>query len=486
MTVRISRTNIVKNIFVTPLLLQVFLICILISFVLTVYSNYYVMPVFTDLLIKNIEKEAQRTGEYLSSSILIKKKNTLLKTDTDINNFLPPGFILNSELFTDDVVAVVEEAQRYFYIEKLKVFDKSGKIVFSTDSKDIGKINLKPYFQNQVAKGELFSKIVNKDTQSAEGIIMKRDVAEIYVPIMNQSGFKGALEIYYDISERKNALDNLVSRTLLIIYFVTGVFLYIIMVMLYKGSLQVIKRRITDDELQTAKDLLEIRVKGQTREITLTQKVSIEALAILAEYHDEDTGEHLNRIKLYVELLVVWLKENSIYKKYLHQKTDYVNVIKLACLLHDVGKTAIPLEILIKPAKLTDEEFDIVKTHTTIAGESLGRANDNYRQAFNEDSYLALARDIALYHHEKWNGKGYPKGLSGEEIPLSARIVAVADVYDALRSKRPYKKPWSHREAYDEILKGKAEHFDPVVIDAFCAMSDTFCSISEKNNDDST
>ena len=148
---------------------------------------------------------------------------------------------------------------------------------------------------------------------------------------------------------------------------------------------------------------------------------------------------------------------------------------------HDVarfGKTAIPKEILTKPGKLTREEFELVQTHTEIAGHTLEKANKTFMDNFNKDSYLAFASDIALYHHEKWNGTGYPRGLEGESIPLSARIVALADVYDALRSKRPYKEPWSHSDTAQEIAKDKGTRFDPEIVDAFLANSMQFREIS--------
>ncbi|HCD72540.1 MAG TPA: metal-dependent phosphohydrolase, partial [Thermovirga lienii] len=147
--------------------------------------------------------------------------------------------------------------------------------------------------------------------------------------------------------------------------------------------------------------------------------------------------------------------------------------------LHDIGKTAVPYEILTKPGKLTPEEYRAMQKHTIIAGEVIEAANKEFRDKFGVDSYLALARDIALYHHEKWNGKGYPYGLSGQDIPLAARIVALADVYDALRSKRPYKEPWSHEDAMREIIRQSGEHFDPVIVEAFIELEDRFCEISK-------
>jgi response regulator RpfG family c-di-GMP phosphodiesterase len=390
---------------------------------------------------------------------------------------------LKEESFPDNIVERIEEAQFYLQLENLKFFDSKGKIVYSTDEKDIGNINTNPYFSNHIAKGKNLSKIVQKDSVSAENRMLKMDVAEIYIPLMSRSKFQGALEIYYDISQRKQALDLLVSKTLMVIYSLTIVFLISVGIVLNKASIQMIHRKNSDVKLQKANQTLETRVTSQTEEIRQTQKVSVKALATLAEFYDSDTGEHLTRIQSYVEILVKWLKENSHFKNYLSEKVNYIDELKLASLLHDVGKTAIPIEILTKPGKITYEEFEIIKTHTTIAGDALTTANDDFRKSFMTDSYLALARDIALYHHEKWNGKGYPKSLSGESIPLSARIVAVADVYDALRSKRPYKKPWSHLKAVDEIVSGKGEHFDPEVIKAFISQADKFHTISKIDND---
>ncbi len=168
------------------------------------------------------------------------------------------------------------------------------------------------------------------------------------------------------------------------------------------------------------------------------------------------------------------------YTEYVQRNPDYIEDIVFASLLHDIGKTAIPVEILIKPGKLTPEEFDIVKDHTTIAGEALDKANHIFREEFGKDSYLALARDIAMYHHEKWNGEGYPHRLKGADIPLSARITAIADVYDALTSERPYKKAWSHEKATEEIVNGSGSHFEPELVEAFKHCGEQFKSISRR------
>lgn len=231
--------------------------------------------------------------------------------------------------------------------------------------------------------------------------------------------------------------------------------------------------------VERQKEVLEKMVANRTEEIRLTQQASIEALATLSEYHDNDTGDHIHRIRSFVRILAQWLKDHSIYGDYLNQRPDYVEDLSLAAILHDIGKNAIPANILAKPGKLTASEYDLMKTHTSVAGEIFQKANQIFVDRFEKDSYLALARDIAHYHHEHWDGKGYPQGLCGEDIPLSARIVALADVYDALTSKRPYKEPWSHEDAAKEIIKGNGTHFDPVIVKAFQANENVFSDISK-------
>ncbi len=246
-----------------------------------------------------------------------------------------------------------------------------------------------------------------------------------------------------------------------------------------RGSARDISAHIKAETMLRKSEIhLKELVDEKTREIQLTQRTSIQALATLAEYNDTDTGEHLNRIQRYVRLLATRLRVESPYSEYLGKKDTYIDELELASLLHDIGKVAIPKEILTKPGKLTSDEFDLIKEHTSIAGEMLEKANKIFMENYNRDSYLALARDIAFFHHEKWDGSGYPSGLKGESIPLSARIVAVADVYDALTSKRSYKNAWSHEDAVNEIIKGRGKHFDPVLVDIFQTVVNEFNEIS--------
>ncbi len=277
---------------------------------------------------------------------------------------------------------------------------------------------------------------------------------------------------------RKESLDKNLFRSSLVLYGIAAALFLSLLIVLFNASGIMIKRQQAELKLVEANELLGKKVFEQTREIQVTQKTSVEALAVLAEYYDPDTGADLSRIQEYVVLLLSWLQENSPYAAYLQKEKDYISSTVFTSLLHDIGKVAIAKEILLKPGKLNREEFSAIQKHTQIAGEVLNRANQTFVEFFGKDSYLALARDIALYHHEKWNGEGYPKQLRGEEMPLSARVVALADAYDVLRSKRPYKEPKSHIWAVEEILREKGRHFDPWVVESFLARESEFARIS--------
>jgi HD-GYP domain-containing protein (c-di-GMP phosphodiesterase class II) len=187
---------------------------------------------------------------------------------------------------------------------------------------------------------------------------------------------------------------------------------------------------------------------------------SILALAKLAESRDEDTGEHLQRMKTYSREISQFLYEDSKYKNQI--TTEFIDNIEKFSPLHDIGKVGIRDNILLKPAKLTTEEFEEMKHHTTYGGQVLRAADENMVK--NGKSVFSLGIEIAEGHHEKWNGTGYPYGKKGEEIPLSARIVAVADVLDALTSRRPYKEPFPLDTAFDMIIKDSGKHFDPEIV----------------------
>lgn len=217
------------------------------------------------------------------------------------------------------------------------------------------------------------------------------------------------------------------------------------------------------------------RIQAGRRVLALeTRDLVIFALARLAESRDNDTGQHLERVRLYSRRLAEELAAMSAFPDEID--SEYIRLVFQTSPLHDIGKVGIPDSVLLKPDKLTDEEYEIMKRHTIIGAETLDAALSQFPHA----RFLQVARDIAIGHHEKWNGLGYPYGLGGRQIPLAARIVAVADVYDALTTRRVYKDAMPPEEAQAMIIAEAGEHFDPVIVAAFQRCASEFVRISQR------
>jgi putative two-component system response regulator len=225
-------------------------------------------------------------------------------------------------------------------------------------------------------------------------------------------------------------------------------------------------------ELKQHQDQLEQLVKERTRRLELTQAVTIESLATLAEYRDPETGGHIKRTQNYVKALAKQLKDHPRFQGELND--EVIELLYMSAPLHDLGKIAVPDHILHKAGKLNDEEFAEMKKHTNYGHDALWITE----QKLGENSFLRYARQIAYTHQEKWDGSGYPNGLKGEEIPIAGRLMALADVYDALISKRVYKPPFSHEKALKIIVEGKGTHFDADIVDAFVELEKTFRNIA--------
>ncbi len=226
--------------------------------------------------------------------------------------------------------------------------------------------------------------------------------------------------------------------------------------------------------------LLEERVEERTQEIARTQDVAIYCMASLAETRDNETGKHIRRTQHYVKRLALALVAHPRFAELL--SPAYIDLLFKSAPLHDIGKVGVPDAVLLKPGKLNPEEWDEMKKHAEYGKDAL----ENAELEYGTSSFLSVAKEIAYGHHEKWDGTGYPQGLSGEQIPLSARLMAVADCYDALISRRVYKPPFSHAEAAKIILDGRGKHFDPAVVDVFAQLQDAFIQIAEQFADDET
>ncbi len=239
-----------------------------------------------------------------------------------------------------------------------------------------------------------------------------------------------------------------------------------------------VKARVKNHlELKMHRDNLELLVQQRTSELELTQEVTIESMGTLAEYRDPETGGHIQRTKHYIQLLANHLKNHPKFSAFLTEET--IQSLYKSAPLHDIGKVGVPDHILLKPGRLSKGEFEEMKKHTVYGRDTISKAE----KKLGTGSFLHYALEIAESHQEKWDGSGYPNGWAGEEIPISGRLMAVADVYDALISKRVYKAPFSHSKAVAIIQKGSGQHFDPDIVAAFLQISEEFRKIALEHAD---
>ena len=236
-----------------------------------------------------------------------------------------------------------------------------------------------------------------------------------------------------------------------------------------------LEAKLARDWLKDQNATLETEIMHRMAENDLTQRVSIRALAHLAEMRDPETGNHILRTQGYVQKLADSLRSHPRFSAILSER--YIDLLTRSAPLHDIGKVGIPDNILLKPGKLTAEEWVIMQTHARLGSEAIEQAERDIEMPLD---FLLLAKEIAHWHHEKWDGSGYPDRLAGDAIPVSARLMAVADVFDALISVRVYKRALPYAEAREIIAAGRGRHFDPDVVDAFLAHIDEFIAIAER------
>ena len=233
------------------------------------------------------------------------------------------------------------------------------------------------------------------------------------------------------------------------------------------------------DYLKDKNEFLENEVQKRTREVVAVQEVTILAMASLAETRDNDTGNHIRRTQFYIRALAEKLRNHERFRHLLNDDKT-IDLLFKSAPLHDIGKVGIPDAILLKPGRFTPEEFEIMKSHTTLGRDAILAAE---RRLGLELRFLTYAKEIAYTHQEQWDGTGYPEGLSGDDIPISGRLMAVADVYDALICRRIYKEGMSHEKAVGIILESKGSHFDPDVVDAFMEIAGEFKEIAKRFED---
>ncbi len=218
---------------------------------------------------------------------------------------------------------------------------------------------------------------------------------------------------------------------------------------------------------------LYLKQKSALDRLEKSQKLTIQTMSLLAELKDNDTSEHVQRTSKYCRVLAEELAKDSRYRGYIDE--HYIKDLERSAPLHDIGKVGIPENILLKPGRLTEDEFSVIKKHPLLGANVLKQVMNSVEFR----SYFEIAYQIVLSHHENWDGSGYPQALSGEDIPLSARIMSIADVYDALTTERPYKEAFSHEKAVEIILEGRGSKFDPALVDHFLNIEKEFKMISD-------
>jgi len=242
--------------------------------------------------------------------------------------------------------------------------------------------------------------------------------------------------------------------------------------LLKRVELQLMLQAQKDELLKYNNNLVEM-VDERTNEISALQKAIIVWVAEIIEFRDSETGQHVERVQRYLEVLLSAMKENKVFADEISQWD--IDAFLKSALLHDIGKIKIPDEILLKEARLTEDEFANMKEHSLFGKDLL----ESLQEKVSNQTFLEYAKTLAYSHHEKWDGTGYPDKLKGDEIPLQARMMAIADVYDALISDRPYKKAYSHEESLKIIADGRGTQFDPLLTDLFLALADDIKEVSE-------
>lgn len=346
---------------------------------------------------------------------------------------------------------VLAEAQEIALLGRWDINPTSGSMTWSKSMYDILEID-----SSTPATSDLFFSIVHPDDlEQATAIFQEMFVAQKpwttrYRLLMKSGKIKWVHLRFYSKTDAKG------------------------IPILFYGTIQdITEMKKVEDELEKYSQRLEQLVEEKVREISSSQMATIYALIKLSESRDDDTGAHIERTASFCRLLAE--KARSV-TEYANAITDiFIETIYKASPLHDIGKVGIPDGILLKPGKLTEDEFTIMKSHVQIGYDTLSKVGQQY----DKNDFLKMGMDIALYHHEKWNGSGYNKGLKGGNIPLCARIMALADVYDALRSKRVYKEAFSHEKSIEIMSSSKGSHFDPVLVDVFIRHQEEFKSLFE-------
>ncbi len=376
--------------------------------------------------------------------------NAITRNNPSVKTFFrsPPGTAM-----PEDVQRFLDELHKLETVFRVKLWGADATVIWS----DIGELIGQKFDHNEnywsAMLGGVRAEVDIPDQEENRTEQGHGNVLEIYIPVEFGGEQLGVVELY----ESDKALFQQIGQSISTAWWMiaaAGSALYLLLFLTFYRAY--------------------VRQKRASAELIETQNVTISALAHQAEIYDLETGLHLDRTSRYVQILTAELRHCAAFRPVL--TPAYVAALVKSTPLHDIGKVGVSDSILRKPGRLTAEEFAEIQKHCEYGAAILRRAE----KKLSFQSFLSLAIDLVLYHHEKWNGKGYPYRLKGDNIPLAARIMALADVYDALRSPRCYKPPFPHDECLEIIRRERGAHFDPRVVDAFLARQAEFSRISEE------
>ena len=375
--------------------------------------------------------------------------------------------IASDEKFTKSL----KKMKVVFSLLRIKVLDPYGKIIASDYEKFEG-VSKSKNLRKAIESKEVAYQFISIDEEHADPARRTNALFEIYIPIMfnHSKEVKAVFEVYKSKQDISQGIY-LGWLFLWLFAFTGGAVIYYIFTKAITRAYQ--QNKVLQYELIEYSQELESNI----RLVTDVQNIAILGLSKLAEYRDKETGLHLERMSLYSKMLAEELANWDDYKFYITK--NYIESIYTSSVLHDIGKVGIPDNILLKPGKLTVEEFEVMKTHTTIGGDAIAAAD----RKLGIESFLTIGKELAYGHHEKYNGTGYPNGLKGDEVSVSARIVALADVFDAVTSKRVYKPAFSFDETKKIILDGNGTHFHPDVVKAFLNIEKDIIEVADKYKD---
>ena len=339
MTNTISTSAVLLNLLSNRFYRFVFFVCILVLIIFPFWGMKELVTSFNKQLITSVENEAVRTVKHLTT-------------------MFPHDELLIYERLLPDLHKVTQDLS----IEKIIYMLPSGTIVFSTDYEDIGEINKHDFFTDIVLRGKIFSKMMPQNSTSDKGRIIFKDIAQIYVPVLNDEAVTSIFGIFYNISERKQSLHAFFYKTGVIVIAGFLTLFVFLLVLLYTSSKQDLLLNSSKQKLEDLEDSTNYKIKEKTFEIIVNQNIMVETLAVFAEYYEDGTDKHLDRIQNYVKILGKHLGNDPLYANYINSKPNYIKEVALASLLHDIGKITIPKEILTKTGRLTSKEFELVKT----------------------------------------------------------------------------------------------------------------------------